>query len=257
MVNIPSLPGSPERTATFAPAGSAAGIAAHFKSAPVNMTCSAFVIGFSSSAKSAEQSARPTANSRMDVIFFMRRWSKPESERSSAMKLRSDALQLRTAMKRFALALLVLCPLALSAEEVAPDFDAKAAQRFADLALACVAKEYPNKISHLLTSDADVAPPRKLTPAFYGCYDWHSSAHRHWLLVRLVKTFPHAPRAQHAREALRKTLTTENLKQEAAYLRGDGRASFERPYGMAWLVQLVVELAGGDGPPGRGMLHNS
>jgi len=53
----------------------------------------------------------------------------------------------------------------------APTFDAAAAERFAKLALACVHKEYPNKISHVLNSDADVAPPRKLTPAFCGCYD--------------------------------------------------------------------------------------
>src|SRR5258708_26537132 len=72
----------------------------------------------------------------------------------------------------------------------AATFDINAAERFANLALACVHKEYPNKLSHTLNSDADVAPPRKLTPAFYGCYDWHSSVHRHWLLVRLVKTFP-------------------------------------------------------------------
>jgi len=58
-------------------------------------------------------------------------------------------------------------------------FDAASAQRFASLALACVHKEYPNKISHSMLSDADVAPPRKLTPAFYGCYDWHSSVHGH------------------------------------------------------------------------------
>ena len=71
-------------------------------------------------------------------------------------------------------------------------FDSSAAERFAKLALACVHKEYPNKISHVLNSDADVAPPRKLTPAFCGCYDWHSSVHGHWLLVRLVRTFPDA-----------------------------------------------------------------
>jgi hypothetical protein len=152
--------------------------------------------------------------------------------------------------------LFLLLPLSIKAAEPAPKFDKKAAERFAGLALACVAKEYPNKISHLLNSDADVAPPRKLTPAFYGCYDWHSSVHGHWLLVRLVKTFPGAPFAKPAREALRKSLTAENLKQEAAYLRGEGRASFERPYGMAWLLQLVTELAEWDDPQAREMLTN-
>lgn len=152
--------------------------------------------------------------------------------------------------------LLFCFSIAAMAEETAPAFDVKAAQRFADLALACVAKEYPNKISHLLNSDADVAPPRKLTPAFYGCYDWHSSVHGHWLLVRLIKTFPDAPFAKPAREALRKSLTVENLKSEAAYLRAEGRASFERPYGMVWLLQLVAELTQWDDPQAREMLAN-
>ncbi len=121
-------------------------------------------------------------------------------------------------------------------------FDAAAAQRFAGLALACVHKEYPNKISHSMLSDADVAPPRKLTPAFYGCYDWHSSVHGHWLLVRLLRTFPDAPFAAPARTALAQSLTSANLSQEAAYLNAEGRASFERPYGLAWLLQLGQEL---------------
>src|SRR6188472_1394977 len=81
--------------------------------------------------------------------------------------------------------------------------DPATAERFARLALACVGKEYPNKISHVLNGDADVAPPRKLTPAFCGCYDWHSSVHGHWLIVRLTRKFPYAPFVKPAREALR------------------------------------------------------
>jgi hypothetical protein len=138
----------------------------------------------------------------------------------------------------------------------APTFDAKTAERFANLALACVEKEYPNKISHVLNSDVDVAPPRKLTPAFYGCYDWHSSVHGHWLLVRLVRTFPDAPFVPRAREALRKSLTAEYVKQEAAYLRGTGRASFERPYGLSWLLQLCAELREWDDPQAREISPN-
>jgi hypothetical protein len=138
----------------------------------------------------------------------------------------------------------------------ASEFDAKAADRFANLALACVHKEYPNKISHVLNSDVDVAPPRKLTPAFCGCYDWHSSVHGHWLLVRLLRTFPDAAFAKPARDALRKSLTAENLKQEAAYVRAEGRASFERPYGLAWLLQLSAELREWDDEQAREMLAN-
>src|SRR3974377_475358 len=84
----------------------------------------------------------------------------------------------------------------------ASDFDQEEAARFARLALDCVHKEYPNKVAHSMDSDADVKPPRQLTPAFYGCYDWHSSVHGHWLLVRLVRLFPQAPFASEARRTL-------------------------------------------------------
>jgi Protein of unknown function (DUF2891) len=140
-----------------------------------------------------------------------------------------------------------------AAIDLSPGFDAKAAERFAKLALECVHKEYPNKISHVLNSDADVAPPRKLTPAFCGCYDWHSSVHGHWLLVRLLRTFPNASFAPAARDALKQSLTAENLKQEATYIRGQGRASFERPYGLSWLLQLCTELREWDDPDAKEM----
>src|SRR5688500_99838 len=68
-----------------------------------------------------------------------------------------------------------------------PAVDHAAAARLAALALACVHQEYPNKVSHVLASDADAKPPRELHPAFYGCYDWHSSVHGHWLLARLAR----------------------------------------------------------------------
>ena len=175
------------------------------------------------------------------------------------MTSRADGVLVRhviIAMKTFLCLLLLAVPPGLNAGEAAAQFDAAAAERFANLALACVAREYPNKISHNMNSDADVAPPRKLTPAFYGCYDWHSSVHGHWLLTRLAKTFPDAPFAAAARETLRKNLSADNLKQEAAYMRGEGRASFERPYGLAWLLQLIVELREWDDSSAREMLVN-
>src|SRR5438046_9130809 len=115
-------------------------------------------------------------------------------------------------MKKFVVLILSFVSAIAFAAEETPTFDAAAAERFAKLALACVGKEYPNKISHVLNSDADVAPPRKLTPALYGCYEWSRSVHGHWLLVRLLRTFPYAPFAAQARDALRKSLTKENLK---------------------------------------------
>ncbi len=132
------------------------------------------------------------------------------------------------------------------------DFPAASAQRFADLALACVGKEYPGKIAHVLASDADVKPPRELTPAFFGCYDWHSAVHGHWLLTRLARTYPDAPFAAPARAALAASLTPEKIAREVAYLEGPGRVSFERPYGLAWLLQLAAELREWDDPAARG-----
>jgi len=131
------------------------------------------------------------------------------------------------------------------------DFDATQADRFARLALDCVHKEYPNKIAHSLNSDADVKPPRELTPAFYGCFDWHSSVHGHWLLARLTRLFPQAPFAAEARRALDGSLTAANVAQEVAYLNAEGRSSFERPYGLAWLLQLGAELHEWDDPDAR------
>ena len=133
----------------------------------------------------------------------------------------------------------------------APTLGPDAAARFARLALGCVHLEYPNKIAHVLQSDADARPPRELTPAFYGCYDWHSSVHGHWLLARLARLFPEAEFAAAARAALARSLTPANVAAEVAYLRGPGRTSFERPYGLAWLLQLAAELRSWDDPQAR------
>jgi hypothetical protein len=168
-------------------------------------------------------------------------------------------------MKRFLSIISILCAVSAATDAAAPateeeeksaQFDAKAAERFAKLALACVHKQYPNKISHVLNSDADVAAPCKLTPAFCGCYDWHSSVHGHWLLARLVRTFPDAAFAKEAREALKQSLSAENLKQEAAYIKGEGRSSFERPYGLSWLLQLCAELREWNDPQAKEWSEN-
>ena len=128
------------------------------------------------------------------------------------------------------------------------DVDDSTAGRLAGLALACVHQEYPNKIAHVMQSDADARPPRELTPSFYGCFDWHSAVHGHWLLARLARTFPDAAWAREARSALGRSLTAENLAAERRYLMGEGRETFERPYGLAWLLQLAAELRGWDDP---------
>ena len=102
-----------------------------------------------------------------------------------------------------------------------------------------------------MNGDEDAKPPRVLTPVFYGCYDWHSAVHGHWLLARLVRTFPKAAFAGPSRAALRASFTPERVAGEVAYLTGRGRATFERPYGLAWLLQLASELRGWDDAEAR------
>ncbi|MDH3646678.1 MAG: DUF2891 domain-containing protein [Gammaproteobacteria bacterium] len=136
---------------------------------------------------------------------------------------------------KYWLLLLLLCTNAFA-------LDADEAARFAALALECVHQEYPNKISHVLASDDDVAPPRELTPIFYGCFDWHSSVHGHWLLARLAREFPQAAFTPAALTALDKSFSDSAAAQELIYLSRENRASFERPYGLAWLLQLTAEL---------------
>jgi hypothetical protein len=140
---------------------------------------------------------------------------------------------------------------AAGAGESIPGLDAGATARFAALALKCLHAEYPNHISHTLDSDADARPPHVLTPAFYGCFDWHSDVHGHWLLVRLVHLFPDAPYAATARADLARSFTAENIAGETAYFQRADRASFERPYGLAWLLQLSAELRSWDDPQAR------
>lgn len=125
------------------------------------------------------------------------------------------------------------------------------ASRFARLGLRCVGKEYPNKVEHVLNDASDVQGPRALHPAFYGCYDWHSSVHGHWLLARLLRLYPELPEASEIRRALGANLTEENIRGEVAYFRAPGHQSFERTYGWAWLLKLAAELRGWDDADAR------
>ena len=117
------------------------------------------------------------------------------------------------------------------------------ASHFARLALKCVAREFPNKPEHVMNDNRDVLGPKALHPSFYGCYDWHSSVHGHWMLVRLLRMFPNLPEAQEIRNAIGANLKTENISQEIAYIKQPNRQSFERTYGWAWLLKLAEELS--------------
>jgi amidase len=124
-------------------------------------------------------------------------------------------------------------------------------ERFTSLALACIHQEYPNKITHVLEGNADVAPPRDLTPVFYGCFDWHSAVHGHWLLARLLRLYSDSPEAALIEAGLERSFQAEQIAAELAYLAPEARATFERPYGVAWLLQLTAELREWDDPRAR------
>ena len=127
----------------------------------------------------------------------------------------------------------------------------KQASHFAALALKCVAREFPNKPEHVINNASEVQSPKALHPAFYGCYDWHSSVHGHWMLIRLLKTFPNLPESSQIRSALNANLTADNIKAEVVYIKQPNRQSFERTYGWAWALKLAEELHGWNDPDGR------
>ncbi len=121
--------------------------------------------------------------------------------------------------------------------------DSELAVRLAGMALDSIQREYPNHVSHWLNDDTDARTPRELHPAFFGCLDWHSAVHNHWLLARLLGRFPEADFARQAQALLEEQLTARNIAGECEYLATPGREGFERPYGWAWLLALDSELA--------------
>lgn len=135
-------------------------------------------------------------------------------------------------------------PAASETPATLPSFDRDAASAFARLALNGIRQEYPNKLDHVMNDAGEVRGPRVLHPAFYGSFDWHSSVHGHWMLVRLLRRFPDLPEAAEIRAVLDAHLTAANIAAEVTYLSQGNRASFERTYGWAWLLQLAAELSG-------------
>lgn len=137
-----------------------------------------------------------------------------------------------------------------------PVIDQKTASNFAQIALHCIQREYPNKLSHVMNDSSEVLSPQELHPSFYGCFDWHSSVHGHWMLVRLLKVFPDIPESQEIRNALNQNLSAKNINIEVDYLHQPSRKSFERTYGWSWLLKLSSELYTWDDPDGNKWLEN-
>lgn len=137
-----------------------------------------------------------------------------------------------------------------------PELDIEVANNLSGLALNCISREYPNKLSHVMNDSTEVSEPETLHPAFYGCFDWHSSVHGHWMLVKLLKDFPGMQYEDAIRNAIDKNITKENITKEVDYLHQPGRKSFERTYGWAWLLKLTAELYTWDDPMGNKWLEN-
>ncbi len=154
-------------------------------------------------------------------------------------------------MKSLPLVALLIASQVLVRAEDSGELNAERASAFAKMALAGIGREYPNKPGEVLTGPQDLKSPRALHPAFYGSYDWHSSVHGHWLLVRLLKLFPEMSEAGEVRARLREHLTWENIQVEAAYLDARENRSFERMYGWAWALRLAAELHDWNDPDGQ------
>ncbi len=126
--------------------------------------------------------------------------------------------------------------------EPLPKLTFNEANRLASLPLECLQVEYPNKLNQTLNDSTHLLAPKKLHPAFYGCFDWHSSVHGHWSLISLLKQYPNINEASLIRNKLNTNISTENIINEIAYFKMKGNSSFERTYGWAWVLKLAEEL---------------
>lgn len=125
------------------------------------------------------------------------------------------------------------------------------ATHLSKLALTCIHQEYPNKTGQVLGSEADLGGPRELHPAFYGCFDWHSAVHGHWMLIHLLKSFPKLENAEEIRTKIAANITAENMNGELAYFQRETSKSYERTYGWTWYLKLCEALYTWDDPQAR------
>jgi len=130
------------------------------------------------------------------------------------------------------------------------------AVHFSNLALHCVQTEFPNKLGHVIIDSTQIKRPTELHPTFYGCFDWHSSVHGHWMMVRILKIFPNISNRDRIISAINENITKENILSEIDYLNGELHGSFERTYGWAWIFQLQNELDTWDNEYGKKWAEN-
>lgn len=146
--------------------------------------------------------------------------------------------------------------LPLTAHSSTPELTQAEANRLAAMPLHCIQTEYPNKLNQVLADETHLQSPKKLHPAFYGCFDWHSSVHGHWMLVTLLRHFPQLENQQLIRQRLLENISAENIQAEVAYFFMPQNGTFERTYGWAWLLKLAEELHLWDDPLARQLEKN-
>ncbi len=137
-----------------------------------------------------------------------------------------------------------------------PELNIAEANRLASLPFGCMQVEYPNKLGQTLNDSTHIQNPKALHPAFFGCFDWHSSVHGHWSLVALLKRFPNLDEAVLIRKKLSENISKENITTEVAYFSMKGNKTYERTYGWAWLLKLAEELNTWDDPLAKELSTN-
>ena len=137
-----------------------------------------------------------------------------------------------------------------------PTLNLEQAQRLVDLPMNCVDIEFPNKLGQTIGGPEDLQTPKELHPAFYGCFDWHSSVHGHWSMVSLLKQFPTLKNSSEIKNKLLEHMSEENILKEVDYFLGKHNKSYERTYGWAWVLKLAETLHTWDDKTARELEKN-
>lgn len=153
--------------------------------------------------------------------------------------------------KRILLLFMLICAISYAQEK--KSFTEAMALKLSEMPLGCISQEYPNKTGHIYNDSTEVVlSPKDLHPSFYGCFDWHSSVHGHWMLIRILKQFPNIENAQSIIKELDNSFQAEKLQEEANYFsKYDLANHFERTYGWAWVLKLDEDLLKSDLPEAK------
>ena len=145
---------------------------------------------------------------------------------------------------RFAVSFFLVSTVFINAQQKL-ELTTEMASKLASMPLKCINQEYPNKTAHVINTEKDaILTPKELHPSFYGCFDWHSSVHGHWMLLRLLRTVPDLENKDKIISILDESFSPVKIKEEASYFtKYQVAQNFERTYGWAWILKLDEELA--------------